>query len=165
MSNLAPIPWSASVVQLDPVSGKPLPQYGISKEFGVWLQTAVVGPVANTPQFFPAVSQTSQSAAIGTTPIPLPSISSGAYRVNYYIRKTTADGVSSSLTITFSWTESSQALSLSGPALVVDAVTAVQSGTFPILSDAASPISYSVAYASNTPGQMKYRVYILLETL
>lgn len=161
----APLPWTGAIVQLDPQSGKPLPGYMMAKDFGIWLNASVLQPVASSPQFFPAVNLTAQSSSLTTTPVPLPTLATGAYRISYYTRKTTADGVSSSLTITFSWTEGGQALSLSGSALTNDAVTAVQSGTLLILSDASSPISYSVAYGSNTPGAMKFRLYILVETV
>ncbi len=164
MNNPAPIPWNVPVLQLD-LKGQPLPSWGLSKEFGNWLQTSVVASVAATAQFFTPVNLINQSATIATTPIPLPALAAGAYRIQYYVRKTTADGVSSSLTVTFSWTEGGQALSLSGAALTTDAVTAVQTGISPILIDASTPISYAVAYASNTPGQMKFRLYLLLETL
>lgn len=162
---VAPIPRNVPVIELDPRTGEPLPGYGMGKDFGNWFQSSVVAPVANAPQLLPAVNLKNQSTSLSTTPIPLPSLATGAYRITYYTRKTTADGVSSSLTITLSWTESGQALTVSGSALTTDAATAVQTGTLLILSDAASPISYSTAYVSNTPGTMKYRLFILVETV
>lgn len=165
MANPAPFPFTVPVVQLDPQSGHPLPGWTMSKDLAIYLQTSVIQSIANAPQFYPAVSLTGQSAAIGTTPIPLPSLASGAYRLTWYLRKTTADGVSSSIQVTIGWTESAQPLSLSGAALATDAVTAVQSNSITVLIDAASPISYSTTYASNTPGAMKYRLFILVESV
>ena len=165
MATPAPIPWNVSVLQLDPSSGQPLPTFGLSKDFGNWLQTSIVAGVANAPSLYPAVSLTNQSASIGVTPIPLPSLATGLFRITWYLRKTTADGVSSSIQLTISWTESSQALSISGAALATDAVTAVQSNSIMVLTDAASPISYSTTYASNTPATMKYRLTVLVEAV
>jgi hypothetical protein len=160
----APVPWNTAVIQLDP-QGKPLPGFTMSKDFGNWFFSSVVAPAANTPQFYPSVNLTAQNAAIGTTPIPLPALANGAYRISWYLRKTTADGTSSSVQLTISWTEGAVALSLSGAALATDAVTAVQSNSITILIDAATPISYSTTYASNTPGTMKYRLFILVESV
>lgn len=164
MSNPAPIPWYVSVLQLDP-DGKPLPGYALGKDFGNWLQTSIVNTVANAPSFFPSVSLTSQNASIGTTPIPLPSLATGLYRVTTYARITTVDAVSSSLTVTISWTEGAVALSLSGAAMTGNTTTTVQSNTATIQIDASSPISYSTTYASNTPGSMKYKLIVLVEAV
>lgn len=162
---VAPIPRNVPVIELDPRTGEPLPGYGMGKDFGNWFQSSVVAPVANAPQLLPAVDLKNQSTSLSTTPMPLPALATGAYRISYYTRKTTADGVSSSLTITFSWTESAQALTVSGSTLTTDATTAVQSGSLVILRDASSPISYSTTYVSNTPGLMRYRLFILVETV
>ncbi len=93
----APLSWDSSVVQLDPTSGKPMPGYPIDKNFGIWLDTSVLGPIASAPNVYPAVNLPgTQNAAIGTTPIPLPSLATGAFRITWYLEKTVADGVSSS---------------------------------------------------------------------
>lgn len=163
--NPAPFPFTVPVIQLDPQSGKPLPGWTMSKDLAIYFQTSVVSPIANAPQFYPAVSLTNQNAAIALTPIPLPSLTTGAYRITWYLEKTTADGVSSSVTLTITWTHNTKTLSLSGAALTLDSTTAVQSNSIMVLIDAASPISYSTAYASNTPGLMKHLLYILIETV
>jgi hypothetical protein len=164
----APIPWWVSVVQLGPAGpqgqpGSPLPAYGLSKDFGNWLQSSIVQNVASAPTTFPRSSLSNQSGGVAPTPIPLPSLAAGTYRISYYLRKTVPDGVSSSLTITFGWTEGTVALTLSGPPLTVDAITAVQTGTVLLLIDANSPITYAIAYASNTPGTMKYKLSVVVE--
>lgn len=162
--NPAPIPWDVSVIQLDP-KGKPQPNFPLSKDFGNWLQTSIVQGVANAPSTFPSVALTGQHASILTTPMPLPSLATGLYRVSYYAAITTADGVSSSLTVTLTWTESTLSKSVSGTAITGNTTTTVQSGTALLVLDAASPISYSTVYASNTPATMQYRLTILLEAL
>ena len=89
----------------------------------------------------------------------------GNYEVGYYIRKTVADGVSSSLTVTIGWTENGQALTRVFTALATDAVTANQSAVIPILADASSNITIAIAYASNTPNTMAYRYRAVLKQL
>ncbi len=165
MGAVAPVPWQVPIIQLDPQTRKPLPDFTMGKDFGNWLFTSVVQQIANAPQVYPAVSLSTQSAAIGTTPIPLPSLATGAYRITWYLEKTVADGVSSSVQVTISWTHNTKSLSLSGAALTTDTTLAVQSNSITVLIDAASPISYSTAYASNTPGLMKYQLYILVESV
>lgn len=113
----------------------------------------------------PPVNLTGQTAAIATTPIPLPTINGGAYRVTWYTRKTVADGFSSSLTITIGWTESGIAQTRVGAALATDTVLAIQSESVMFLNDQSTAITYAVAYASNTPNKMTYRLSVLVEEL
>lgn len=163
MSKPAPIPWTAPLIQLDAQGQRPLPGYSMSKEFGNWFQTSLVQGVTNAPQFLPAVSLIAQNAAIATTPIPLPSLAAGPYRVTWYTEITAADGGGSALQITVTWTHNGKTLSLSGANLTSDSITTVQSNSVTVLIDAASPLSYSVAYSSTTPGKMQYQLFILPE--
>lgn len=89
----------------------------------------------------------------------------GLYRVSYYMRKTQADGVSSSLQFSYGWTENAVPLTEAQPALTLDAVTAEQSGSKLMLSDALVNLSYTVGYASNTPGAMQYLISLVVEQL
>ena len=109
-----------------------------------------------------AIERTGENAAIATT-AAFTTISEGLYRVSWYVRKTTADGVSSSLTVTLGWTHRAVALTEAGAALATDAVTAQQSGSKLIRADASSDITFAVAYASNTPGQMVYEINVICE--
>ena len=165
MANPAPFPFTVPVVQLDPQSGKPLPGWAMSKDLAIYFQTSVIQAIGNAPQFYPAVSLTAQNASLGTTPIPLPSLATGLYRLTYYARITTVDAVNSSLTVTLSWTDGAVACSLSGAAMTGNTTATVQSSTAMIQIDAASPISYATTYASNTPGAMKYKLLILVEAV
>ena len=165
MGSVAPVPWQTPVIQLDPQTSKPLPGFTMGKDFGNWLFTSVVQQIATAPSLYPAVSLVAQSASIGTTPIPLPALATGVYRVTYYTRITTADAVSSSLTITLSWTDGAVTCSLSGAALTTNTTATVQSSTAMVSIDASSPISYSVTYASNTPGAMKFKLIMLVEAV
>ena len=93
--------------------------------------------------------------ALATTAIKTTTVGAD-YAVSYYIRKTTADGVSSSLTVTVGWTENGVAQTRVFAALTTDTTGANQSATVPIYADAATDITIEVAYASNTPNQMAW---------
>lgn len=110
------------------------------------------------------ISAANQGAAIATTRITT-ALQAGNYRVSYYIRKTTADGVSSSVQFSWAWTESGVPLSKTDTALTTDTTAAVASGSFVVKADAASDLNFSVAYASNTPGAMRYRIEVVAELI
>lgn len=158
-----PPPFAAAIVQMDP-KGQPLSSYVISKEWGIWFQSALVNPVSTSVQVYPMVALTSQNTSIGVTPIPLPSLATGLYRLTYYARITTAASISSSLIVTFSWTESGIALSADGPAITGNTTTTIGSASILIMSDAASPINYNTTYVSNIAG-MKYLLTIVVEAV
>ena len=110
------------------------------------------------------ITGSGQSAALATTTIRTATLTA-LYEVGYYLRKTTADGVSSSLTATIGWVENGQALTRVFAALTTDAVTANQSDVILILGDADADITIAIAYASNTPGQMIYRYEAVVKRL
>lgn len=105
-----------------------------------------------------------QAAAIVTTAV-LTVIGAGLYRISYYMRKTAADGVASSLTFTYGWVESGVPLTEAAAALVTDTTAAQQSGSKLVRADANTDITFSVAYASNTPGAMQFRIDVAVEAL
>lgn len=106
---------------------------------------------------------TNQNASVLTTAAyTIPAGQGGLFRVSYYIRKTTIDGVASSLTMTLGWTDT-LALTQAFAALAADAVTAYQTDSILIEADGSSDLTFAIAYTSNTPGQMKYRYSVLVE--
>jgi len=101
------------------------------------------------------ISGSGQTAALATTTIRTTTLEAD-YEVGYYIQKTTADGVSSSLTVTLGWTGNGVAQTRAFAALTTDTTGANQSAVIPILADALTDITIAIAYASNTPGTMTY---------
>lgn len=110
------------------------------------------------------VSLENQSTSIGTTAITGEAITAGLYRVTYYARITIADGVSSSLTVNISWDDGAATCTHSFTAITGDTTTTTGSESYMVLIDA-PPISYSTTYASNTPGAMKYKLSVVLESI
>jgi|TARA_R110001583_G_scaffold35623_6_gene118362 hypothetical protein len=110
-------------------------------------------------------SVTGQSAAIGTTSIPLPTLGTGLYRVSTYARITQAASTSSSLTVTLGWTDGTVACTQSGSAMTGNTTATTQSGSLMIRNDNLSPLTYSTAYASSGGTVMQYRLDIAVEQI
>ena len=104
------------------------------------------------------------TAALATTTL-LTTTQGGVYEVGYYIRKTVAGGVSSSLTVTIGWTENAIALTRVFTALTLDSTVANQSDTIPILVDANADITLAVAYASDVAATMTWRYRAVVKQL
>ena len=104
------------------------------------------------------------TAATAATTVLSPT-QTGFVRVSYYLRKTVADGTSSSLTFTWGWTQGGEAFSASASALTTDTNTAEQDGSRTIYADSGTAVTFSVAYASNTPGKMTYSIDVAAEQL
>jgi len=162
---IASPPSNDSLIELDETRRDRQSPFFIARSWLLWLQDAVISRVQSAPDLRTAIILTGQTAAIGATPLPLASVTAGRYRIAFYTRVTTPDGVSSSLTITLGWTDGGIACTQSGAAMTGNAVTTTQSGSIMIQSDANAPITYSVAYASNTPNQMAYRLSVVVEAL
>jgi hypothetical protein len=115
-----------------------------------------------------AASRTDEAAAISATDISNGGLKRGLYRVSYHARIIQAASVSSSLTITISWTDGGVAQSQSGAAITGN-TTATRStpaeGDFLIHADTSSPLRYATAYASVGGTEMHYRLDVVLEVV
>lgn len=118
-----------------------------------------------SPQILQEVSLVAQTTAIATTPLALPGITSGFYRVSVYYIVTIAGAVSSSLQVTIGWTDAGGPRSRVMTALVNGVVGVNDSLEFPIHTDDNSPITYATAYASNAANQMTYNLGVIVEAL
>ena len=97
-------------------------------------------------------------------------IPAGLYAVYVYREVTTADPVSSSLAVAISWTHNGKALTrtLSAFSGAPQTVNDTVSDVTVIEIDANTPISYTLPYASNTPGVARFQCVLianLLQTL
>src|SRR5204863_5568747 len=108
-------------------------------------------------------SLTGQSASISTTAIPMGTIAAGLYRVQWEARITTPGTVSSSLTITISYTDDGVSCSQSGAAITGNTTSTVQSGVILVESDQTVPISYATTYASAGATAMVYKLNVTCE--
>lgn len=151
---LAPLPTWQPIVEKD---GTPT-NYMLLR----WEQLTDGFP--QTPTQGGATLLTGQHASIATTSV-FTTTSSGFYRISYYMRKTTADGVSSSLTFTYGWLDQGLSLTEAATALATDTTSAQQSGSKVVYADAASDLTFAITYASNTPGTMQYEIGVTVEQL
>jgi hypothetical protein len=159
MTVMASPPAQTSLIELDDkVPSRRLPFY-LSKAWLLWLYDLILR-VQSALQLLQTVTLVNQHAAIGATSIALGGVSAGILRLAWYLRVTTRDPVSSSVTLTIAWTEGAQACTLSGAAVAGNLVTSLQSGVIEIAVDSNAVITYATAYASNTPGVMQYSLRI-----
>lgn len=137
----------------------------ISRDWFIWLSQELVSRVQKCSQVIKVPSAlTGQSAAIGTTTL-LTVATATIYRASGYLAITTADGVSSSVALTFRWTDGGVAKTKTFTALTGDTTATADGFTHFIHADAGTAVSYSTSYASNTPAKMRYRLDLALEQL
>jgi hypothetical protein len=111
----------------------------------------------------PPVHLTGQTATIPTTPLTLPGLTNGFYRISVYQQILTADAVSSSLTTTIGWTNNTVPLTKSLPVMNGNTILTQDSLTWFVHLDNSSPVTYHAVYASNTPGAMVFELDVLVE--
>ena len=105
-----------------------------------------------------------QSAAIGlTTLVPVPN--AGRYRVSWYLRVKVAAGTSSSAQLSVTGTDGAGAVTQQGPACTGNTATTAQSGSLIVRTDAAAPITFSLAYGSVGAPAMKFDLDLVAEEL
>ena len=165
MPTIASPPVNDSLIELDPLVPSRRDPFFIAKSWLLYVQDALAARVQQAPAILTSVALTNQSASIGATPIPLRSVSAGLYRVSVYLRITTPAGVSSSVTVSIGWIESGVALSTSFAAVTGNTVTTTQSAMLLVQSDANSPITYAVTYASNPAAAAMFRLSVTCEAL
>lgn len=138
----------------------------MSSEFFNWLQIVLLPAIEQTPTVFgttPPLSVTGQTAAIALTALPLGEVTTGVYRVSVYLRITSPDGVSSSVTPQISFPDNGVTCTMTGDALVSDAIDEPGSTVFIASVDAPGPISFGTLYVSNTPNAAVYKAVVLVE--
>ena len=111
------------------------------------------------------VGLATQGASIGATDFSGGGLSAGLYRITYYTRITRAASVSSSLIVTFDWTDQGVSVSASGTAITGNTTSTFQSGTLMIYTDSNSPVRYSTTYVSVGATSMQYKLLVTLEEM
>lgn len=106
-----------------------------------------------------------QSASIGATDVTNGLAPAGLYRMSYYVRVTSPAAVTSSIQVTFDWTDLGTALSVPFTISSGNTIDTQDSGTWMFRSDSLSPIRYSTTYASNPAGDMEYDLLVILEAM
>lgn len=151
--SLAPIPQGQPITD----------QSGVISDFFRLRWQQLIDGFTQTPTA-DSVSETGKTAALVTTQIYTTTVS-GPVRLAYYIRKTVADGVASTLTVTFGWVESGIAQSVTFAVLATDTILAVQTAEALVQADANTDVTIAIAYTSTTPNKMTYRYLATAERL
>lgn len=88
----------------------------------------------------------------------------GVYRVTFTARRTAADGVASTLTFTWHWTDGAVALSKAATVNSTDTTGDLYSETRTFPVDANTNLTFDMAYTS-TGSNMRYKVAVFAELL
>lgn len=165
---LPPIPLQTDL--LDRVNIKELLRKGMdwiprmSMNWLIWFRALVLA-VDATAKTIGSTGLTAQGAAIPTTPINLPALNTGLYRVTWYLRITRAAGTSSSAQLTLTWIDGGVAQSFTAAAVTGNTTATVQTGTFTLHLDTGTTLDYAVGYASVGAPTMQYTLSLVVETL
>lgn len=158
---LPPLPMEAPILQIGP-DGKTSDYLSAD-----WYQTffAMAQRLNASSQVInnPVTRLVNQEASISPVSLPIGAVPDGVYRLSWYARITRAASTSSSLTVTFQWSDTGVAISGGGAAITGNTTTTVQSGVATVNADSDTPISYSTTYASVGGTTMQYSLVLLAE--
>ena len=118
--------------------------------------------VNKTASLNASVTVTGQVASLSPTSLPLASVLPGLYRLSMAARVTTAATTSSSLTVTFGWT---QAVACTTSSVAMTGNTTATTSTLSVLVrvDQNSAITYDTTYVSVGATPMAYRLDVTCE--
>lgn len=112
------------------------------------------------------VQLTGQTATIGTTAIPSGTLAAGLYQVQWYAQVITPAGVASSFQVTISWTRNGVAQSFTGTLKNANTTATNEPDKGLLIHiDAATPVSYAVAYVSNPAAAMVFEFNLALKVV
>lgn len=169
-----PIPIQDPIVNIAPppqtkdgdeprLSPKPAEQGLLTDKWALYLSDMETRINRATSVVVTPVQLTGLHSSIAGTDMTGGGVNAGLYRISYYACLTTAAGTSSSLQVSFTWTRSGVARTLSTTAYTGNSITAPLAGSFLIFTDGASPINYSTTYASVGAPAMVYELSVTLE--
>ena len=141
-------------------SGEPdLGQGRLNFSWTQWFNSITLA-LGLAPTRIGSASLSLQAASIGATDLGGATASAGLYQIQYYLRITTPATASSSVQIQFAWTDEGVGQTATGSAVTGNTTTSYDQGTLIFYSDASSPITYAISYASvgATPAQYKLLV-------
>jgi hypothetical protein len=154
-NTLTPIPLGQKIVE---------PKTGAITIFFREAWESLRAAVATVPTVGSGIGLTNQSTALASQLIYTAPVAA-LFRVSYYIRKTVADGVSSSVGFVWHWTESGLPQTLTDTVLATDTTGAVAANDKLLDVDANTNVTCDISYASNTPGTMRYRFKVRIEQI
>ena len=135
----------------------------VTQAMRYWL-LALADRVNTTPNRVASASANGAAASISATAFSISSVLPGLYRLSMAARVTTAATTSSSLIVTFGWT---QAVACTAASVAMTGNTTATTGTSSVLVrvDQDSSITYATTYASSGGTTMQYRVDVTCEQI
>lgn len=119
----------------------------------------------DSPEHLGAVSLSAQSADIAATPIPMPDLTAGRYRVSVYTRVTRAATTSSELLLTIGWIDGTVVMTSAGATLTGNVTTTFEQRTLFLAVDANASITYTAEYTSVGATAMQFKLEIAVEAM
>lgn len=110
------------------------------------------------------VTLTGQHATIATS-LLLTTTIGGLYRVTFAARRTTPDGVASTLTFVWRWVDGGTPFSKTATVNNTDTTGDLYSVSQAFPADVNTAITFDVTYTSNTPGAMVFKISVAAELL
>lgn len=161
--DIAPLPMSSPVLQSGP-DGKNngLLSSDYYQTFFAMIEKLTLS-VQQAADSIPSL--VGQLASIGATQFPVGDVVAGVYRLSWYLRITQAATTSSSILVTFAWTDSGNGIASSGAALTTNTLNSTQSGSAVVRVDASTPLTYATTYASVGAAVMQYALTVSAEYL
>lgn len=135
----------------------------ITTVFRQWL-LSLTGRIGTASHFASPATVSGSGASIGVTALGA-AVAPGIYRVSFYARITRPGTVSSSLTVTLSWTDGGVACTKSFTAITGNTTGTTGSETYLVRSDSGTNVSYSTTYASVGATTMTYDLVVELESI
>ncbi len=136
----------------------------VTQAMRYWL-LSVVDRVNAGPQIMATVSASTQGASISATSFPILSVSPGLYRLSMSSRISRAATTSSSLTVTFGWTDDTVSCTTSSAAMTGNTTATVGSLTTLVRVDDGSTITYATSFASSGGTTMQYSLDLSCEQI
>jgi len=164
----APIPIT------DPIARAKRPEFGKAQKdplegtmSDAWVDymSRLVQTVQASATRIESATKTTQAASISATDISAGNLKAGLYRITFHARITDPATVSSSLTVTLSWTDGGVAQTEASKAETGNTTATRIHGAFLIHVDAGSPVRYATTYASVGGNAMEYRLDVVLEVI
>lgn len=166
MPNTSPFPYDSPVSPdiVDPRTGRKIKSPYFSQEYVDWFIEGQRRVDSSAERLGGTGLLESQGASIAATPVPMPDLTEGRYRISYAARISRAGSVSSSLTVTIGWTRAGLSLSQSGAAMTGNTTTTQQNGTLFVRADANAAITYATTYADGGGAtSMQYELDVIVE--
>ena len=136
----------------------------VERDWVKWFQE-IGAALSATALRLGSVGLTAQAATVSATDFQTVSLTEGLYRVTYAARITRAATVNSSLTVALGWTDGGVSCSQSGAAMTGNTTSTTQSGIVAMHVDAATPVTYTLTYASAGATTMLYSFTAALESV